>query len=103
MSITKKAIELHYNSAIKQAATLEKVAERLDNEAITLCNASQNTVQRSWKGISASAYSEKLEQLRSSIQKNKAYILEIASAIRKTAEVIRQSENAELEAENERK
>lgn len=102
MGITKGLIELHYNSAVKQAKALEQVADRLDSEAIILCKAIKNSVAQSWKGSSAGGYAEKVEQLQNNIQENRTYIREIASAIRKTAEAVRKSENAELAAETDK-
>ncbi|MCQ2509343.1 MAG: WXG100 family type VII secretion target [Lachnospiraceae bacterium] len=94
---TKSSIEIDFNQAICEANNLRAAAEQLDSINRRL-DQIVNELSTSWRGESADLYACKCRELREKIRRSTQNLDQIASVIRRTAQIHHDAELRALEA-----
>lgn len=92
---TRESIQFDFDQARKQADSLDRIADNLDNLGRHKLNNSMQTLSQNWKGANADAYLAKAGTLQNDITASASDLRSIASDIRTIA---RNIYNAEMEA-----
>lgn len=98
----KITIQLNYARAINQAKKLDDLAAQLRRIASSDLQSAMNNLSNNWSGESASAFLKKAQKANEDLLKNAKLLTSTASAIRKSAENIRNSELQALDIINQK-
>lgn len=98
----KITIQLNYARAINQAKKLDDLAAQLRRIASSDLQSAMNNLSNNWNGESASAFLKKAQKANEDLLKNAKLLTSTASAIRKSAENIRNSELKALDIINQK-
>ena len=98
----KITIQLNYTRAINQSRKIYDLAAQLRKIANSELQSAMNNLSHDWNGESASAFLKKAQKANEDLLKNAQQLTSTASAIRKCAENIRNSELKALEIINQK-
>ena len=93
--MTLAEINFYYRKALKQASQLEDIARRVRNASSNELQSILNQVHSAWQSDSAPAYLQKGRKVQGDINTISGNLNNIASTIRRVAQIIYE---AELEA-----
>lgn len=95
-------IEIEYSRAIAQANKLSNTASDLRRMLRVQYNSAVETVASSWSGESARAYLQKLEIVKTKLEKSIKALENLSSSIKKTAKTVLEAERKAAELARKR-
>lgn len=100
--MTRSEIIFNYRQAIKQAEKLERIASKLDKLGKDKMGSTIGTLKTAWQSDSSPQYYGKAAAVQNEVIVTAKNVRQIASAIRTTAEAIKQAELRALEIARKR-
>ncbi len=92
MILSSAVIRMNYNKAVQQANRLDDLARQLMNLANHNLDGTLSNINRAWDGESANLFLQKGLKAKDDMIKTARSIQNTANAIRKAAEIVRQSD-----------